>query len=893
MASEIQSCVKDKQMGCINGIFQLFDRRHFFTGKRGGCNISKITVTGANHNNVEPITAAGMKVHEKNFQEFRGNQRESDTLSYSTCPSTPSSLDEIKSSKLGLSIKTGIKEEQSVNVMKHIDSPRPPFQQSHDLRDVVKDSMYREARSLPIPVKDGGKEEGRRVNIMKHIDSPRPSMQSNLGRSFSTRIQLKFFEAPLHSTKETDKDPCRFSYDERETRENTLKSMMKQGDRPRLSLDSRVRSIRSETKPSFPLQNLNEGENDELGSHRRPSSVVAKLMGLESFPEEPTSPLVDNFVQQRKQNQETFSSRMDSSLCSKPTTSNSSSRLPIEYALWSRLDSTRSCQKLPLKSKEASKILQQVTSSSIYGEVEKRMSAIELDKSSKDMRALKHILKAMQETKSRLDNKTKDISVQKNNHTFLVEERSPPLERFLSSNPIKQSTIVNDKARKRINTRKSYPNQTLPSIQRMNKTRPQAFEDSEEHMSGGRESISPRLQKRKIDIEKQYDMSRVSKNQNKKPNESEYLNQKQHSKLITQKQGYDHLINETIRSDRGRFSKHSDAASVKSESDHSFASCIETDFTSTFLNIEMEGKCQEVHKATNEEVQLCGDSMMPGVTMPVNDQPSPVSVLDATFFVEDSPSPVKKKKSIAFEEHGVMNVGKAERNTKELENLSCSTTNNLVSEGNLKHMLLNSAPWEDHISELSPFYQNDTSDHQYITKILLASSLFKDLDAVSTTAQLHPSGHLINPMLFHVLEQAEKRSLPTCRGPPKKLARMQYEQKTCRKLVFDTVNEILVDKLAFEYSVMQGRSFSGQKILKELYAEMDHLRPESDYSLDTQDDELVEIIKGDLKNELEDWVKHRGELPSLVLDIERLIFKDLLTEEIGIPRRHPRRLFTF
>ncbi|CAH9090895.1 unnamed protein product, partial [Cuscuta europaea] len=645
MGSEIPTCVKDKQMGCINGIFQLFDRRHFFTGKRGGCNISKRTVTGK-------------EVHEENIQEdFGGKRKDFDILSSSTCPSTPSSLDEIKISKLGLSIKTGIKEERRVNVMKHIDSPRPPFRQPHDLLDVVKDSMYREACSLPLPVNDGGKEEGRRVNLMKHIDSPRPSMQPNLGKSFSTRIQLKFFEGPLHSTKETDKDPCRFSYDERETRENTLKSMMKQGDHPRLSLDSRVRSIRSETKSSFPLQNLNEGENDELGSHRRPSSVVAKLMGLESFPEETTSPLVDNFVQQRKQNQETFSSRKDSSLCSKPTTPNSSSRLPLEYALWSQLDSTRSCQKIPPKSKEASKNLQQVTSSSIYGEVEKRMNAIELEKSSKDMRALKHILKAMQQTKSRLDNNTKDISVQKYDHTSLREERSPPLKQFLSSNPIKQSIIVNDKARKRINTRKSYPNHTLPSIQKMNKTRPQAVADSVEHMSGGRESISPRLQKRKIDIEKQYDMSRVSKIQNKKPNESEYLNKKQSSKLVSQKQGYNHLISEIIRSDRGRFSKHSDAASVKSESDSSFASCIETDFTSTYLNIEMEGKCQEVHKATNDEVQLCGDSMMPGATIPVNDQPSPVSVLDATFFVEDSPSPVKKKKSIAFEEHGVINVG--------------------------------------------------------------------------------------------------------------------------------------------------------------------------------------------------------------------------------------------
>lgn len=40
--------------------------------------------------------------------------------------------------------------------------------------------------------------------------------------------------------------------------------------------------------------------------------------------------------------------------------------------------------------------------------------------------------------------------------------------------------------------------------------------------------------------------------------------------------------------------------------------------------------------------------MIAELAMATIEQPSPVSVLDATFYIEDSPSPVKKKISIAF-----------------------------------------------------------------------------------------------------------------------------------------------------------------------------------------------------------------------------------------------------
>lgn len=265
---------------------------------------------------------------------------------------------------------------------------------------------------------------------------------------------------------------------------------------------------------------------------------------------------------------------------------------------------------------------------------------------------------------------------------------------------------------------------------------------------------------------------------------------------------------------------------------------------------------------------------------------------------------------LTLSDHDISDANEEEWHTEDLDHLPFGTRPDLSSGFNHKSLenidhllhklrLLNSTPCEGAMNEIAPFCQGDNSDHRYITKILLASGLLKDLDCVSTTAQLHPSGHLINPKLFHVLEQTEESTWQTCKGPQENIAEIKFEEKIHRKVVFDTVNEILAHKLALG-PLMQERNFSGQQLLKELYAEVDHLRPESDSFLGTEDDELGKIIKGDLKHELEDWVEHRGELPALALDIERLIFKDLITEVISKevawlqdrPRRHSMQLFT-
>lgn len=202
---------------------------------------------------------------------------------------------------------------------------------SLDLRDVVKDSMYREARGLSL--KTTAKEEG--IHAMKHRDSPRPVLLSKsvdgaygvgidgkqsapIDLKESIRVLAKLREAPWyyaetrelprssHEAKDghwhsIPKDAPWFAYDGRETSRlsfesrDTIKSTPKLKELPRLSLDSREGSWRaysSDSKHSQLQRNVNSGTGTSTSDEKfsslqqsRPPSVVAKLMGLEALPD--------------------------------------------------------------------------------------------------------------------------------------------------------------------------------------------------------------------------------------------------------------------------------------------------------------------------------------------------------------------------------------------------------------------------------------------------------------------------------------------------------------------------------------------------------------------------------------------------------------------------------
>lgn len=310
-----------------------------------------------------------------------------------------------------------------------------------DIRDIVKDSMYREARELSIKT---ASKENAGGQTLKYMDSPRPlhqpkSVKSRVsGPSESFRVLSKLRDDGFAA-----KDAPRFSYDGRESREG-LKSTIKLKELPRLSLDSRERSMRGSTtemKSNYLLemQRVNGNSNNilnhqqEPGSYKRPSSVVAKLMGLEAFPDSmstngdqpnqmKTIPDVecDAFTRlsrttdENKQTRTSGSPRNSVKEPASPRMKNAnslkkptaSSKFPIEPAPWKQPDGSKG-QTAALKGQD-SPTRASNTSLSVYGEIEKRLAQLEFKKSGKDLRALKQILEAMQKTKEILEIRKED-----------------------------------------------------------------------------------------------------------------------------------------------------------------------------------------------------------------------------------------------------------------------------------------------------------------------------------------------------------------------------------------------------------------------------------------------------------------------------------------------------
>ncbi|XP_031095795.1 protein LONGIFOLIA 1-like [Ipomoea triloba] len=818
MSARIVSSLTDeradmrKQVGCMTGIFQLLDRHHFLIGRRIGAHSNKKLLTKGGHHNMEPRSVTKTN-KEKSVQEgLKGKQMVSDQSS-KIYPSSPTSSN--LSSSLGR-YRTPQLESPSCS---QTDFPKTPKKQhssslhlgrqSPDIQDVVKESMHREARSVSI--KAVAKVEGK-IHLLKHIDSPRPLKQPELDDKDNVLQRAA-------------RNPPRFSCDGMESRER-LKATMKLGDTPRLSLDSGLRSIKSSA-------------DQESGCYKRSSSVVAKLMGLEGFPDS-VSIIHHSFFPDEYSISMSSTQTQHPNLQFRPATSTSNSRLPLELAPWCQPDSNQI------------KMRKSKVPSTVFGEIEKRVTELEFKKSGKDLRALKQILEAMHRTSPRLE-----CQKQEHNHPCSTKWETYLTKKFNSSIPIPKQDSHNgntkvagsiDKGRAKLAPkRNNVVKEPSRGAEKKNNGRTSKSVQDHNHIqvrSPG--AVSPRLQdKKQQGKDKQpnippSDSSRLRRHQNKqqpKPGPP----QRRHKPKPNNLQYDDDQTSETSSDTRNPSEKGNNTASVQSERND----CL---------------------------VSVGNDTTM-------TEQPSPVSVLDAAFYIEDSPSPVKKISS-AFRDYEPADANETEWH------LDC--TRILGSEYNLVHKLsiLNTDPDPDHehsINQIASLCPSENFDHHYINKVILASGILKDLGCVSTT-ELHPSGNLINPELFHVLEQTER---PTDKNP------LQFDQKIHRKLIFDTVNEILSHK-KLHLKGSKRRCLSGQQLLKELYAEIEYLQPKPNSRLGIEDDEIVSILTADMKHE---WGGDDSEIPALALSIERLIFKDLITEVIRgdgeeRSRGHCRQLFT-
>lgn len=217
-------------------------------------------------------------------------------------------------------------------------------------------------------------------------------------------------------------------------------------------------------------------------------------------------------------------------------------------------------------------------------------------------------------------------------------------------------------------------------------------------------------------------------------------------------------------------------------------------------------------------------------------------------------------------------------NYKRLENIE-----NLVQ--NISK--LNSTQSEFSEDLITSLCEKTNPDHRYISEIMLASGPLRDCSLMFT--QFHRPSHPINPKLFLDLE---KKWGVANNSDDKYSSQKSAPSKHQRKLIFDVVNEILFQKLAsssssgscFLPNKIGRKSKNRQELLMELCSEIDKLQANN--SVCSLEDEVL-------------WEDFSSEVSGIALDVERLIFKDLIGEVLNgeaalsraWPRGHYRQLF--
>jgi hypothetical protein len=263
--------------------------------------------------------------------------------------------------------------------------------------------------------------------------------------------------------------------------------------------------------------------------------------------------------------------------------------------------------------------------------------------------------------------------------------------------------------------------------------------------------------------------------------------------------------------------------------------------------------------------------------------PSPVSVLDDVAYSDSSPSPLKQTtKTLKDAGSRNYNSDKEQWNSSsEINRQKLQNIDNLVQ----KLRRLNSGHDEARTDYIASLCENTNPDHRYISEILLASGLLlRDLGSSLTTFQFHQSGHPINPELFLVLEQTKASSKP-------KEYLFTEKEKFHRKLIFDAANEILAGKWSCvgpsaEPWIGNGKitkkTLNAQKLLRELCMEIDSFMAKGQEfgveNEENEDDGLKGILCEDVMRCEHSWKDFKREISSVVLDIERSIFKDLVGE---------------
>ncbi|CAH8386743.1 unnamed protein product [Eruca vesicaria subsp. sativa] len=853
----------NKQFGCMNGIFQVFYKQHYparrvvVAGNELNSLHSGKTIENVGDNNVIADNKETEKSKKKKAAKEKQRGVSSESFSRLSFSSSPCS-----SSFSSVDISTTPSQFEQPGLMQT--SNRGGLVMSSDLRELVRNSIHKETRGRDEEEDLSQQPKAARANASLLKDSS-PARNCSEERRV---VKLK--------------DSPRFSYDERETRKTGAKFK----ETPRLSLDSRSNSFKSAARSS------SSPEPQELvtsGHRRTTSSVVAKLMGLEVIPDE-------SVTDQARENR----------FCDSPRPQHSR----VEGDHLQRLSSSDPIKKMmppPMKAAPRTEVdgakyqVKAVDALTVYGEIQKRLSQLEFKKSEKDLIALKQILEAMDKS-HQLISKDDDLvpsattSLSSRSSSIMVKKAATASGSTSSSSP-RSVTLPNVKV---TNLRQSQ--KVTPSKQRAMDVTPRpgvykGLTDSATKNTGStrplqskkhdqKPSVSPRTQPKKLGFEKQSRPTSPKPEQNKI--QRQLLN-RQHTestsprrKPRSMQQSEDRLSDES-----------SDLRSLRSDSNVSSPSNLDTEVTSRY-KYERNGDFTEQNTPKQRSSEL-GMRSLPKPLKVTVEQPSPVSVLDLAFDEDESPSPVRKI-SVFF---------------KDVDHLHSEESQWMNKHKNLRRSIV----WPESNGSLNQRDAEDImeegadGDHKYISEILLASGLLRDIDYSMLSIQLYQAHLPINPSLFFVLEQNKTSNVTQHDNKHRGVVFGQQQttnliERSRRKLVFDTINEILARKFAAQgctkqpyiitSSISQLRATNkiskGKELLETMCLEIDRLQDDSKCILDEEDEDLIWEELG------MNWKEIEQETPGLVLDIERLIFKDLISEVVitaspGMLSGKPKQLF--
>ncbi|XP_064959205.1 protein LONGIFOLIA 1-like [Musa acuminata AAA Group] len=406
--------------------------------------------------------------------------------------------------------------------------------------------------------------------------------------------------------------------------------------------------------------------------------------------------------------------------------------------------------------------------------------------------------------------------------------------------------------------------------------------------------LSPRLQQRKTEAEKQPcpltpNMNKAqSEHNNRKPVESVSPRHKLRLKQSQVQKREDQVDVDEIICEKRVSSRRNDETSPGSNKSRSFAlqsSVLQHRIPSSRASQIATLVLNQKNSAANTS-QHISDKEVTSITF---EYPSPVSVLDSSCYEDQfSPSPVKRTPdAVKDTEPCTLDLYCHPKNSSKMnDETSLKKLQNFENLVQIK--MLKSADAELPTTDFITSKCNmDNPDHNYVSEILLATGILnKDC---RVPLQLYTSGHAINPELFGVLEQPKHGWFSKFELDKEETQHQKTNtEKNHRKLVFDVVNEIISHKMestaygnGLDLLCQFRRKLSGQQlVLEEVCSQIRRLRTEKTRSTSLEDD--VEFIAGeDILHRSEGWVDFSAEQSRVALQIERLIFKDLIDEVLS------------